>query len=205
MKKNCFVFSLVIQQAGIKNQILFSLRSKFVRMYSGFCSNKNPSIDAKKEIFTQILTYLQQIRHISIPEDFFKDDQMKEILCELKQHTSFMQILEYSRNIHAEMNALLSALNTGIKVQGATLYSTTFPCHQCAKHLVGAGIKNVIYWDPFSKSRALELFEDSVVNIQTEDMHDKRVQFKQFIGVTPRRYSLFEAPHRENRYGAHVP
>ncbi|MEJ7655371.1 MAG: deaminase [Chloroflexia bacterium] len=46
--------------------------------------------------------------------------------------------------MHAEMSALLDAGRRGVPVQGATLYTTTFPCHNCARHIVGAGIDRVV-------------------------------------------------------------
>lgn len=44
----------------------------------------------------------------------------------------------------------------------ATLYSTTYPCHGCAKHIVAAGISEVVYYEPYPKSRALALHDDSI-------------------------------------------
>ncbi|KAB2835318.1 MAG: cytidine deaminase, partial [Candidatus Brocadia sp.] len=62
---------------------------------------------------------------------------------------------ELCRGLHAEMNALIQAAHYGIKISGATLYSTTYPCSLCAKMLVNAGIKRVVtltdYPDPLAK------------------------------------------------------
>ena len=44
---------------------------------------------------------------------------------------------------HAEMEALLSCARSGVSTRGATLYSTTFPCHNCAKHIIAAGVARV--------------------------------------------------------------
>ena len=168
--------------------------------FRDWMSGRNPSMDAKRQIFQEILAYLQHQKNIPIPKVFFEEGTLKEILQELKEHTSFMDILEYSRNIHAEMSALIGALNTGRPLKGARLHTTTFPCHKCTKHLVGAGITGVSYLDPFSKSRALELFEDTI----TCDPHligEHRVVFEQFVGIPPKRYSLFEVSTREDLYG----
>lgn len=48
-------------------------------------------------------------------------------------------ITEYGRAVHAEMEALLSCARSGTSSRGAHLFTTTFPCHNCAKHIVGAG------------------------------------------------------------------
>lgn len=47
------------------------------------------------------------------------------------------------RTIHAEMNAILQAAATGVAVKGATLFTNTYPCWNCAKALLGAGIAAV--------------------------------------------------------------
>jgi deoxycytidylate deaminase len=168
--------------------------------FRDWMSGRNPSLDVKRQIFQEVLAYLQHQKNIPIPKDFFEEETLKEILQELKEHTSFMDILEYARNIHAEMSALIGALNTGRPLKGAHLYTTTFPCHKCTKHLVGAGIKGVSYLDPFSKSRALELFEDTIT-CTPHPIGDHRVVFEQFVGIPPKSYFLFEVSSREDLYG----
>lgn len=54
--------------------------------------------------------------------------------------------------IHAEMNALLWAAREGIAIDGAVLYATLQPCHNCIKASVGAGIKTIIYLESYDKS-----------------------------------------------------
>ncbi len=45
---------------------------------------------------------------------------------------------------HAELNAILNCHNGS--VSGATVYSTLFPCNECAKAIIQSGIKRVIYY-----------------------------------------------------------
>jgi len=59
--------------------------------------------------------------------------------------TGLLDLTEYGRDVHAEMEALLSAARMGKSTVGATLFSTTFPCHNCAKHIVSAGINRVVF------------------------------------------------------------
>lgn len=73
-----------------------------------------------------------------------------------------MNILEFGRCVHAEMAALMEAARRGVAVRGCTIYSTTFPCHECTRHIVAAGIKRVVYVEPYPKSLAPELYPDSV-------------------------------------------
>lgn len=47
--------------------------------------------------------------------------------------------------VHAELNALGKCLEQGLSVKGATVYLTASPCMECAKLLVRAGVKSVIY------------------------------------------------------------
>jgi deoxycytidylate deaminase len=53
--------------------------------------------------------------------------------------------LEFGRMMHAEMCAITEAARIGIPVREAILYCTTFPCHNCAKHIVGVGIGKVVF------------------------------------------------------------
>ena len=63
-----------------------------------------------------------------------------------------MDLTEFGRAVHAEMNALTDAARLGRATKGATLYCTTFPCHNCAKHIVASGIDRVVYIQPYPKS-----------------------------------------------------
>ena len=49
---------------------------------------------------------------------------------------------KYPYVCHAELNAIL---NSGSSLRGSRLYVTLFPCNECAKALIQAGIKEVIY------------------------------------------------------------
>jgi dCMP deaminase len=62
---------------------------------------------------------------------------------------------ELCRGAHAEQNAINFAARYGISIAGATLYTTHLPCSWCAKSIVNAGIRRVVflhdYPDPASK------------------------------------------------------
>ena len=57
---------------------------------------------------------------------------------------------KHDRIIHAEMNALLAAREP---LQGYTIYTTTQPCKNCAKHIIAAGIQQVIWPTPNDPSQ----------------------------------------------------
>jgi deoxycytidylate deaminase len=105
-------------------------------------------------------------------------------------------LTEFGRAVHAEMHAILDAARRGISIDGTTIYTTTFPCHNCARHIVGAGIRRVVFIEPYAKSRARTLHDESVA-IDLSDSGD-RVAFQPFVGVAPRRYlEMFDAAGRE--------
>lgn len=57
---------------------------------------------------------------------------------------------KYPYVVHAERNAVLNYGGSLRDFDGATLYTTYFPCNECAKEIVQVGIKKVVYLDSFS-------------------------------------------------------
>ena len=53
------------------------------------------------------------------------------------------------RTIHAETNAIIQAALHGVSTRGSTCYVTHFPCMNCAKALVNAGISRLVYSNPY--------------------------------------------------------
>ena len=51
--------------------------------------------------------------------------------------------------IHAEANAILQAAAYGMAIEGADIYSTSKPCWNCFKLIANAGIRRIIYADPY--------------------------------------------------------
>jgi len=47
--------------------------------------------------------------------------------------------------VHAEMNIICYAAKKGITLEGTTMYCTHSPCNNCLKHLISAGVKEVIF------------------------------------------------------------
>ena len=52
---------------------------------------------------------------------------------------------ELCRAAHVEQNAINFAARYGISIEGATLYTTNYPCSWCAKSIINAGVAQVIY------------------------------------------------------------
>ena len=120
--------------------------------------------------------------------------------------TQFMDALEYGRIIHAEMSAICDAARLGRALAGTTLYSTTFPCHMCAKHIVAAGVVKVVFLEPYPKSLTATLHGDSV-RVEGADRGGNHqsypaVEFAHFHGISHRRYrELFERTKRKDDEG----
>jgi dCMP deaminase len=65
--------------------------------------------------------------------------------------------------VHAEQNALIQA-RTGSR--GATLYCLIMPCNTCAKMIVNAGIKRVVYRDEYPEEMGKELMKELGVEVK---------------------------------------
>jgi deoxycytidylate deaminase len=109
--------------------------------------------------------------------------------------------IEFSRAVHAEMDALLSASRSGGSTMGARLFVTTFPCHYCARHIISAGVDEVQYIEPYSKSLALSLHSDAIQQRLTgwtpPSTDGTTVLFRPFTGVAPRLYRRAFLKERE--------
>lgn len=109
-----------------------------------------------------------------------------------KTFKSTLDITEFGRAVHAEMDALLTCARSGVSPVGTVLYTTTFPCHNCTRHIVAAGIERVIYIEPYAKSRAEELHDDAIVVEEKAQKpyrgNTRRIPFTHFVGIGPRRY-----------------
>ncbi|MEJ0044729.1 MAG: deaminase [Rhodospirillales bacterium] len=101
--------------------------------------------------------------------------------------SSIRDITEYGRSVHAEMSAICDAARTGRSLQGATLFCTTFPCHNCTKHILSAGIRRVVFIEPYPKSRAQTLYDNE---IDFAGKADDKVKFEPFF-----RYFAGDLPH----------
>lgn len=120
------------------------------------------------------------------------DDKINvDILNEALNQSELRSVTEYGRIIHAEMDAITNCARRGIPTNGAILYCTTFPCHNCAKHIVAAGIRHIYFVEPYPKSKALDLFGDSIVYHYEQRKDDNRVILEPYIGITARRYHDF--------------
>ena len=80
------------------------------------------------------------------------------------------------RTIHAEINAILQCSKFGVGTEGATIYVTHFPCLNCTKSIIQAGIKEICYANDYRNNEyAQKLLEKSGVVVRKVDYDVKTV------------------------------
>ena len=152
---------------------------------------KDKNKEAQQEIIDNILTQIKSGCDVLDGEnekECLSERCFKSIRSALK-NSEIQDLTEFGRVVHAEMEAMLFCARNSISCRGATLYCTTFPCHNCAKHLIAAGIEKVIYVEPYPKSRALQFYKEEICEsafYSTEQV--EKVEFAPFVGVGPRKF-----------------
>jgi len=68
---------------------------------------------------------------------------------------------EICRAVHAEQNAIVQAALAGSSIEGATCYTTVFPCSLCAKLLINCHIKAIYYGEGYPDELSLELLTEA--------------------------------------------
>lgn len=144
----------------------------------GSCSNKV----YQQQIINDIVKIFDAQ---DMPELGGKAEDFKKALAK----TRMGSLIEFSRSVHAEMDALISLTRTGTRLpENSTLYTTTYPCHNCARHIVASGITRVVYLEPYKKSLAIDLHSDAIADSLPTDEIQNRVRFEPYVGVAPRLY-----------------
>ena len=77
------------------------------------------------------------------------------------------------RTIHAETNAIIQAALHGVSTKDAICYVTHFPCINCAKTLINAGVTRVVYLNNYRiDENARSFFMDTGVELsRIEELH----------------------------------
>lgn len=111
----------------------------------------------------------------------------KDSIIQLRRFIS--DSLDYHPCTHAEISAILDAAKLGVSIRGATLYTTLYPCHLCAKDLISAGIKKAVYLEAYPKSKNDQLYPHSITDHEGHD--DEKINFSPFFGVGPDRFYFY--------------
>lgn len=160
-------------------------------LHRGYCSNTRE----QQKIIDKIMTGLRKSKVV-------KGDVSDEELRIALRASPIGSLVEFSRAVHAEMDALLTLVRRGMSALSTRAFVTTFPCHYCARHLVAAGVSEVQFIEPYPKSKALELHHDSITTRfsawrESRDKPNKKVLFRPFVGVAPRLYARVFTKTRE--------
>lgn len=67
------------------------------------------------------------------------------------------------RTLHAEQNAIIQGALHGVSIQGSTAYVTHQPCLTCAKMLINAGVKRVVYAGNYPDENSRRFLEEAGV------------------------------------------
>ncbi len=67
---------------------------------------------------------------------------------------------------HAEQNAIIQAAKYGVNIDGSTLYCTHQPCVICAKMIINAGIRRVVYKEGYPDEFSMQLFREAGTQIE---------------------------------------
>jgi dCMP deaminase len=76
--------------------------------------------------------------------------------------------------LHAEANAITKVARSNNSSEGATLYVTTSPCIECAKLIIQAGIKRVVFYDKYRIEDGLDLLKRANIEICYLDIYDEQ-------------------------------
>jgi deoxycytidylate deaminase len=156
-----------------------------------------PNAEMKLAILKDLLQRLQPTG-VLVERGKITDEMVSATAKQLKG-SRFMAITEFGRAVHAEMGVITDAARRGVALRDATMYGTTFPCHNCAKHIVASGIKRLVYIEPYPKSQVARLFRDSIA---LESAAPGRVLFEPFVGIAPLRFrEFFLTPDRKDENG----
>jgi dCMP deaminase len=73
---------------------------------------------------------------------------------------------ELCRGLHAEQNAMIQAAKHGVRIAGATLYTTHRPCSLCAKMAINAGIERIVCREDYPDDLGRALLASSGVRLE---------------------------------------
>ena len=78
--------------------------------------------------------------------------------------------------LHAEANAITKIACSNNNSSGATMYVTTSPCIECAKLIVQAGIKRVVYCNKYRLTDGIDLLTRAGIEVVYIDLNDSENQ-----------------------------
>lgn len=168
----------------------------------GYCSNDKTKDIMTDDILESILNNDFIINNLLGGNKLCREDELYMALKNIiRKNTKVKDLIEFSRAVHAEMHAIIIGSQlAGNQMIGGKLFCTTYPCHNCARHLVVAGIKEIYYIEPYIKSLSIPLHNDTLTEEEVEkEGEEKKVKILMFDGVAPRRYLEFFLMNRPRK------
>jgi dCMP deaminase len=83
---------------------------------------------------------------------------------------------ELCRGIHAEQNAIIQAAYHGVSIRGATLYCTNQPCSICAKMIINAGIRRIVYASGYADELSEQMLAEAEIELQKAVSNETEVR-----------------------------
>jgi dCMP deaminase len=101
--------------------------------------------------------------------------------------------------LHAEQNAILQAALFGVSVKDGTLYCTTQPCTQCARMVVNAGIRKVVFEQEYNDMLSIGLLTTGGVELYRWDPAKKKAVRDQRSNTFEEAQERFKDEYRKRR------
>jgi dCMP deaminase len=83
------------------------------------------------------------------------------------------------RTVHAEMNIICQCAKHGLSLQDATIYCAYEPCFECMKHLISAGVKEIVYLNSYPDKRIPVEYYSKIKVFRYDQDKDKRIKVNQ--------------------------
>jgi len=83
---------------------------------------------------------------------------------------------ELCRGLHAEQNAIIQAAVHGVSIKDSTIYVTNHPCVVCAKMIINAEIKEIVYAEGYPDDLAKLILLESGINVRQFSLSEEEVR-----------------------------
>lgn len=161
------------------------------------------AVEIKVSILKELIGSIRRNGWLAAESESSDDGQLAQDWLQSLAGSHFMNIGEFSRPVHAELSAIIDAARRGVGIDKCSIFVTTYPCHNCAKHIIAAGLTRVFYLEPYPKSRAGTLYgEELEMDAPNPQHREGKVVFIAYSGVAPRQYGkLFSMMKRGSKSG----
>lgn len=168
--------------------------------------NDDGAIAYKRETLAEVLEALNEWLRPEQQEQKALQLASQAIDTKLKA-TRLMSLGEFGRMVHAEMSAITDAAARGVPVHGQVMFCTTFPCQNCAKHLMAAGLRAIVTLEPYPKSLVRDMYRSETEEAPLQallskefgellDRNPSKFFLMNYIGVAPRNYERLFSMHK---------